>query len=155
MAQIAEWGPPMWKLLHSMAERAGQSVLALDEKRAWITLLRVTEGVIPCAMCREHYRDWRRTHPLEEFLGSHGEFFRDRVREWLWGLHDDVNARREGPVERLPLEGLQKYREISSKEIQDTLQSIIKILNKAVMHRQINASFLAEWRKAIALLRKL
>ena len=145
----------MWKLLHSMAERAGQSILALDEKRAWINVLRLTEGVLPCAMCRGHYRDWRRAHPLEDFLGSHGEFFRKRVREWLWGLHDDVNARREGDLERLPLEGLEKYKEVSSKEIQDTLQSIIKVLNKSVLHRQINADCLAEWRKGITLLRKL
>jgi hypothetical protein len=153
MAQIAEWGPPMWKLLHSMAERAGSSALELDEKRAWISVLKLTEGVLPCAMCRQHYRDWRRSHPLEDFLGSHGEFFRDRVREWLWGLHNDVNARRE--VERLPLEGLAKYKDESSKEIQDTLQNIVKILEKAVLHRQINASYVAEWKKAVSLLRRL
>jgi hypothetical protein len=143
----------MWKLLHSMAERAGSSALQLDEKRAWISFLKFTEGVLPCAMCRQHYRDWRRSHPLEDFLGSHGEFFRDRVREWLWGLHDDVNARRE--VERLPIDGLAKYRDVSSKEIHDTLQGIVKILEKAVLHRQINVSYVAEWKKAVMLLRRL
>jgi len=108
MAQIAEWGPPMWKLLHSMAEKAGTSVLQVDEKRAWISFLRLTEGILPCPMCRDHYRQWRRTHPLEDFLANHGDLFRERVREWLWGLHDDVNSRREGIVERLSLEGLDK-----------------------------------------------
>lgn len=156
MAQISEWGPHIWKVLHSMAERAGTSVTELDEIRAWINVLRLTEGVLPCAMCRAHYRQWRQSHPLEDFLGSRGEFFRDRVREWLWGLHDAVNERNEVAAEsRLPLEGLNKYKEVTSKEIQDTLQVIVKVFDKAILYRQVNATYTADWRKGISLLRRL
>ena len=156
MAQIPEWGPHVWKLLHSMAERAGNSVLEIDEIRAWINVLRLTEGILPCAMCRDHYREWRKSHPLEEFLGSRGVFFRDRVREWLWGLHDTVNGRNDVAEDaRLPLEGLSKYRDVTSKELQDTLQVIVKVFDKAVLYRQVNATYTVDWRRAVALLRKL
>jgi len=93
---------------------------------------------------------------LEEFLGSRGQFFRDRVREWLWGLHDAVNGRNEVAVEsRLPLEGLSKYKDVTSKELQDTLQVIVKVFDKAILYRQVNPTYTADWRKAVALLRKL
>ena len=153
MAQIVDWGPPLWRALHSMAERAGTSVIELDEVRAWINVLRLTEGVLPCAMCRAHYRGWRQSHPLEEFLGSRGQFFRDRVREWVWGLHNEVNHRRG--VEVFPLESLEKYKEVSSRDLQDTLQGVVKVFDKATLHRQVSPVYVADWRKAVVLLRKL
>jgi hypothetical protein len=149
---LALWGPPLWKLLHSMAERAGTSVLELDEIRAWISFLRLTEGVLPCAMCRAHYKEWRQTHPLEDLLRARRDSFRAALREWLWGLHNAVNARREIGVESLEI--LERYREVTRKEIHDTLENIVKYLGQATLQRQVNAEYVANWRRALILLRK-
>jgi len=136
-----------------MAERAGTSVLELDEIRAWISFLRITEGVLPCAMCRAHYKEWRQAHPLEDLLRTRREVFRAAVREWLWGLHNAVNTKREISVE--PLEILETYREVTRKELQDILENIVKYLGQAVIQRQVNADYVANWRRALTLLRKL
>jgi hypothetical protein len=156
MAQISEWGPHLWKVLHTLAEKGGTSVLVEDEVRTWINVLRLTEGVLPCAMCRAHYKAWRRSHPLEEFLGQRGEYFQNSLRSWLWELHNSVNIQREvAPDYSLSFEGLEKYKTISPKEINDSINTLIKIFEKALLHRQVNPTYVTEWRRAIAMLRKL
>lgn len=153
MAQIAEWGPHLWTVLHTMAEQAGKYVLQMDEIRAWIHVLRLTEGILPCAMCRAHYKKWRLSHPLEEFLIYRGEDFREKLREWIWGLHDSVN--RDRGVASFPLEDLHIYRDIEANKLHESLQTLVKLFEKAILHRQVNAIYVSDWRKAIALLRKL
>lgn len=156
MAQISEWGPHLWKILHTLAERGGTSTLVDDEVRTWINVLRLTEGVLPCAMCRAHYKTWRHSHPIEEFLGQRGEYFQNSLRTWLWELHNSVNTQREVAADyALPFEGLEKYKAISSKEIHDSMNTLIKIFEKALLHRQVNPTYVTEWRRAIAMLRKL
>ena len=139
-----------------MAERSGTFVIQVDEIRAWIKMLRLTEGLLPCAMCRAHYREWRTAHPLEDFLGSRGELFRDRLREWLWGLHDAVNTKRSIPESaHLSLEQLHIYKSVTTRDIQESIHALLEVLNKAILHRQVNANYIGDWRKALTLLRKL
>lgn len=153
MAQNADWGPPMWKLLHSMAERAGSSVLQVDEVRAWIQVLRLTEAVLPCAMCRAHYKEWRTRRPLDALLPYRAEMFKERVREWLWELHESVNASRG--LESFPIERLEIYRGVDTQELNQNFAVLVKIFEAAILYRQVNPTYVAEWRRAVILLRKL
>jgi len=92
----SEWGPVLWEILHGIAERAGRTphqIILDDQQREFIYALRMLEIVMPCALCRKHYQEWRRLHPLEA-LGSGPSFFQ-AVREWLFILHEYVNTSRE------------------------------------------------------------
>ena len=92
----SEWGPALWEILHGIAERAGRTphqIILDDQQREFIYALRMLEIVMPCALCRKHYQEWRRFHPLEA-LGSGSAFF-PAVREWLFILHEHVNMSRE------------------------------------------------------------
>jgi len=92
----SEWGPALWEILHGIAERAGRTphqIILDDQQREFIYALRMLEIVMPCALCRKHYQEWRRFHPLEA-LGSGSAFF-PAVREWLFILHEHVNTSRE------------------------------------------------------------
>ncbi len=92
----SEWGPALWEILHGIAERAGRTphqIILDDQQREFIYALRMLEIVMPCALCRKHYQEWRRFHPLEA-LGSGPAFF-PAVREWLFILHEHVNMSRE------------------------------------------------------------
>ena len=98
------WGPPLWKVLHSLAERLGRHqnpLIVADERRAWIAFLRQVEHVIPCQKCRAHYSKWKLSHKLDSFLHYPPSTVREEARKWLWGLHAEVNAERG--VENLPL----------------------------------------------------
>ena len=154
MAQIEEWGPHIWKILHTCAEHAGTSVIQMDEIRAWIQLLRLTEGALPCAMCRTHYKAWRASHPLEYFLTYRGEMFKEKLRYWLWELHESVNKSRG--VEEFSIERLgETYRQIDKHELNQSVSTLVKIFEKSIAYRQVNPSYVADWRHALVFLRKL
>jgi len=156
MTQVQDWGPHIWKILHYHAECAGASVLLADEIRAWTSLLRHTEGVLACATCREHYRAWRSTHPVEEFIGRDKDTFRDLLRRWLWDLHEYVNDTKEVPPERrLPFEQLGAYKEMPRQEILQSISTLKDVFQKAVQYRQINPTYVTEWLRALKFLQKL
>jgi|APCry1669191812_1035378.scaffolds.fasta_scaffold55325_1 hypothetical protein len=95
----SEWGPVLWEILHGIAEKAGNTphqFILDDQQREIIYVLRMLEAVMPCALCRKHYQEWKRLHPLEG-LGSGPGFF-PAVREWLFSLHAAVNKSREVDV---------------------------------------------------------
>jgi hypothetical protein len=156
MTQVQDWGPHIWKILHYHAEYAGGSVLLADEIRAWTALLRHTEGVMACATCREHYRTWRTSHPVEEFIGRDKDTFRELLRRWLWDLHEYVNDTKEVPADRrLPFEGLGAYKEIPRQEILQSISTLKDVLQKATLYRQVNPMFVTEWLRALKFLQKL
>ena len=93
-----EWGNPLWKLLHGLAESLGRQtngILATDEAHEIVFLLRDVEKVMPCQLCRAHYNAWRKSHPLERIAPLRGEVLRETVRKWLFDLHESVNNDRK------------------------------------------------------------
>ena len=128
-------------------------MLAQDELRAWIAVLQGVEGVMPCQLCRGHYRTWRGKRPLEGLYGG-----ADASREWLWSLHEDVNGRREVPAEQrlafarlAELYGAARTRQ----DLQQDIQSLVEVLQRASQQRLIDGGFLREWQKRVAALRRL
>jgi len=91
-----EWGPVLWKILHTVAACLGKQkmpMLVLDERQQMVNVLIALEFMMPCLACQKHYRDWRRSHPLDDF------------QRWLWNLHNAVNKRNGSAVvafEELP-----------------------------------------------------
>lgn len=75
------WGPFAWSFLHTIASRADQI-----PKPCLLQFFRLIGSVLPCAACRDHYRDHLLNQPLEEI-----ERERKSVDEWLWNLHNRVN----------------------------------------------------------------
>lgn len=93
-----EWGPPLWRLLHGITESLGNqknSLMATDEAHEIVFLLRDVEKIMPCALCRNHYNAWRKSHPLEQIAQLRGPALRDAVRTWLFELHENVNQDRK------------------------------------------------------------
>jgi hypothetical protein len=105
--QTAEWGPALWTILHSAAERIGtrrpatgllvaQRTIDAEEARLWSALLGSLRFSLPCPLCRSHYT----AYYLQRIMGDV-----KAVRTWLWDLHVDVN-RRLGRADGCGLEDL-------------------------------------------------
>ena len=109
---------------------------------------------MPCPMCRKHFREWRTTHSFEELMGG-----AEASRRWLWNLHEDVNGRREIPVEsRIPFEELERMYGIAARRREDLQQDIdilMKVFQSAVLHRQADGAVLRAWRGKLEILRRL
>lgn len=72
------WGPPLWRVLHTLAELRGSDPM-------WPILLDVMRAGLPCPECRYHYNAWYESHPIGGV----------DMGEWLLALHNDVNRRNE------------------------------------------------------------
>jgi Erv1 / Alr family len=95
-----EWGPFLWTVLHALAERVGSTVASLyeaDEKRAWIQLLQTTGSILPCDLCRDHYKSWLAANPVTSITNLAGPALKDFIKRWLWSLHGSVNSRLSKP----------------------------------------------------------
>jgi len=98
----SEWGPLLWTVLHSIAERVGSPSFpqyAEDERRALIKMIKQLEKVIPCPSCREHYEVYLREHPLEKPLKELGHSeLKEYIKTWFWELHNWVNESLQHPI---------------------------------------------------------
>ena len=149
------WGNPLWRLLHGIAEAIGnQSVpmLATDEAHEIVFLLRDLEKIMPCQLCRNHYRQWRKEHPLEDIDTLRGFMLKTGVRQWLYDCHENVNRSRgieSGiTVEQMP----EMYGAVDFKEAWGEFLTKVKISTEIGLVSQI---VLQNFHRRLGLLRKL
>jgi len=89
--QNGTWGPELWTVLHSAAERIGSkrlSSLPLEEMRIWSALLSGLRYTLPCPQCKKHYADYYTSHPIPRLD-------KKTMREWLYHLHQQVNMQQK------------------------------------------------------------
>ena len=108
---MSHWGTQLWRILHGTAEKIGyiqNALIAQDEMREVIFLFNAVEAIMPCELCRKHYKEWRAKHPIRSwpdvYKGRPAEF-REQIRRWLWELHEHVNQSK-GIESSLPFEKL-------------------------------------------------
>jgi hypothetical protein len=96
------WGPSLWLILHSIAEKIGTKIIPRipqEETRLWTNLLSSLRYSLPCPMCKKHYIAYYNSKPIKPINISH-------IREWLYNLHTLVNIKNntkyEIKLEQLP-----------------------------------------------------
>jgi len=98
------WGPALWTILHSSAERIGTKQLQRlprEEERIWMGLLNSLRYSLPCPHCKKHYTSYLFSKPILSFN-------RDTIRLWLFNLHQEVNQRNNKNKE-ITFENLSDY----------------------------------------------
>lgn len=96
--QNDQWGPQLWRVIHTLAERAGtvgNIYLQADERRAWPLFLKTLTDMIPCPFCRDHYKEFMAKNPF--VLPVPYSDVRTYVRTWFYKLHESVNKRLDKP----------------------------------------------------------
>ena len=95
---ITEWGPALWRILHTFAERVGKrgsSEGHQHEYELWMALLGVLSESMPCSSCQSHYSGYKHANPYTDaFAIDGGEPRRVAVRTWLWTLHNNIRTRK-------------------------------------------------------------
>jgi hypothetical protein len=149
------WGPPLWKILHGIAEALGTQtipMLATDEAHEIVFLLRDVEKIMPCQLCRTHYREWRKNHPLEDIDKLRGHMLKTGVRQWLFDLHENVNRSRNIEsgltVEQMP----DLYGSVDFKEAWGEFFTKVKLNTEVGL---VSQSVLQNFHRRLGMLRKL
>jgi hypothetical protein len=141
----SEWGPLLWTALHGLAERSGSPTAALfaeDERRAWIALFKATGDIIPCPVCKEHFQDYFKEHPIEELKTIPIYKLHDWVRDWFWEVHNWVNITLGKP--EFPKEDLAtKFGKIPLRQV---LNSLDIPMNRAIVLSGTKHMKFKEWK---------
>lgn len=92
--KTTEWGPILWKILHTLAERAGKQtneIIRGDEMRAWPLVIKTLVAIIPCEECKAHASGYIKDHPFEPPASySAWSLY---IRTYFYTFHESVNTR--------------------------------------------------------------
>lgn len=146
------WGPRFWKILHTMAECSGSIsslILENDEADLWEILLKAQGFVMTCALCKEHYIKWYRSHKPVNIRGIKGIERKDFLRKWLWQCHNNVNISSQ---KEIFLE--EKITETYKKEsLKEPIQQIYEMFRMALERSQLKPEDVNRWRSVVTRLR--
>lgn len=81
------WGPVFWCTLH-IVSLAYPNEPTYAEKRAAKDFFNSFTQLLPCPVCKEHFREVIALLPVDTWLDN-----RASITEWVWMLHNRVNAR--------------------------------------------------------------
>lgn len=87
------WGPPAWKLLHSIAAGYDASPVM---RRNMELFLEVLPYVLPCKFCRASLTEHYARLPFRDALGS-----RTDLERWVYKIHNLVNAKLESQGQKI------------------------------------------------------
>jgi len=102
------WGPFFWHTIHIVALGYPKNPTYTDKKCAK-DFYESLAFLLPCAICREHYKEHLGKHPITTFLDS-----RTDLIKWTIEVHNSVNKILEKPEWTLP-EVLAYYEKLGSR----------------------------------------
>lgn len=110
------WGPYFWFSLHTVT-LAYPNVPTYDERRHYNDFFVSLQNVLPCKLCREHYKKHLQQFPISVHLNN-----KEDIVRWCFNLHNRVN-RSLGYEDFTYEEFREKYRKIYAPTV------IEKIIN--------------------------
>ena len=81
------WGPPFWFVMHTVSLNYPVEP-SYSDKRTHYDFYYIIRNILPCEMCRQHYRELLKQYPIEPFLDS-----RESLISWVILIHNQVNLR--------------------------------------------------------------
>lgn len=149
--QNEEWGPLLWWILHTFAEKAGRQpdpLLRADEGRAWPLFVKELTQILPCPYCRDHLEEYSKQHPF--VLPENQYMWKIYIPDYFYDLHEAVNQRLGKPS--FPKESLQaSYR--STGPFKEKLDALTKIVERAVKMGGVSLFSWRAWLKQATFLR--
>jgi hypothetical protein len=81
------WGPIFWSTFH-ITSLAYPDQPTYAEKRAAKEFFGALVHLLPCPVCRDHFREVFQGMPVDSWLDNRGS-----LTEWVWSVHNQVNRR--------------------------------------------------------------
>ena len=141
----SEWGPLVWTTLHGLAEHAGKlmtTVYAEEERHLWMGFFKLTSEIIPCHICKEHFRIYLKEHPVDRLKKMPANQIREYVRHWFWEVHEWVNMTLSKPrFQEADLEST-----YAAVKLRSILNSLDAPMNRAIRLTGNNIIKYNEWK---------
>jgi hypothetical protein len=88
----AVWGPIFWATMH-IVSLGYPNKPSTEDKAGAAAFYNSLASVIPCAICKSHYRAVLKATPVEEALNS-----RHDLIHWVFDIHNKVNVQLGKPI---------------------------------------------------------
>ena len=124
----SQWGPPVWELLHTMAEKINESCFPDISTQLFQIVSQICKN-LPCPECASHAGDFLKTVKI------HTIQTKQDFRMMLWVFHNKVNEKKRKPI--FEASGLEKY-------AQNNLQSVFTVFANEYTKRQGNFKLMAD-----------
>lgn len=138
--KTTEWGPVVWNMLHTLAEKAGRQtheILIADERRAWMMFVSCLAAILPCEECRGHAETYIKEHPFEP--PESYKAWNLYIRTYFYTFHEAVNTRLEKPS--FPFSDLaDRYKDTS--QLTPWLNQLGIMMARAM---KLNGMFILRW----------
>ncbi len=149
--QNEEWGPLLWLILHTLAEKAGRQdslITRGDEIRAWPLFLKTIQPMIPCPFCRLHFEDYVQKHPFNLPMDYYE--WKTYIPKYFYDLHEDVNKRLGKPS--FPFADLSTtYKDVG--KVKTALDLMDKIQERAIKMGGVSLFHWRAWLKQLNMLK--
>ena len=96
------WGPPFWFVMHTVSLNYPLRP-TYAQRRTHYDFFYNIRNILPCEMCRQHYRTLLKRFPIEPFLDN-----RDTLISWVVLIHNQVNVQLGKPTMSREV-AMQKY----------------------------------------------
>lgn len=129
MTSISQWGPIVWKLLHTIIESINEKHFQSIYKELFIYIKSICT-FLPCPRCSNHARDYLSRIKYEHINTK------EKFRLTLFNFHNNVNKMNK--KELFKIEDIDVYKEYSLVECYN---NFVKIFGKKGNLQQITQSF--------------
>ncbi len=96
------WGPPLWFVMHTVSLNYPIRP-NYAQRRTHYDFFYNIRNILPCEICRQHYRTLLKRFPIEPFLDN-----RDTLVSWVVLMHNQVNVQLGKPTMSREM-AMQKY----------------------------------------------
>lgn len=146
-----EWGPVVWAIIHTLAERAGKqtnTIIQGDELRSWPLFVKLLPNILPCEECRDHATGYIKEHPFE--LPSSYPATSLYIRTYFYTFHEVVNSRLNKPS--FAFSSLaDTYKSVG--QLNDWMKSLEEMMLRAMKLNGMHIQAWQTWRNHVRMLR--
>lgn len=150
MADPKEWGPTLWKIIHIVSEQLGKNtniIMQKDEMTYYKAFQRKIYYILPCKICREHYKEYMKNIKDIEY----SDFKKDSKTFYL-NLHNELNLRNS--TNQFRFEELDTYKEYTKDDLNKILTEFTTLYRKYTNLKYIAYDEFKDFNRILIILRR-
>jgi len=151
MADPKEWGPLLWKIIHTCCENLGKQtkqILQTDEKMYFIMFQRKLANIIPCKLCKVHYIQYMKN--IKD-INNYNDF-KTYGKEYYYNLHKEINEEKQ--ITTINYDDLQNiYGIIKYNDMNILVKELNNLYLKYLTLRYIKIIDYNEFQRSLSMLR--
>jgi hypothetical protein len=152
MANPSEWGPLLWKIIHSINQKLGNqtnNLLQKDEMNYYNNFTKQIGFVLPCKVCKKHYYDYA----IKNKKNIEYYDFKDYAINYYFSLQNEINQEKNKIL--FTKNELSIYSIIKTNELNSLIIEFNKLFQNYILHHYISANAVKDFNLALLKLRNI